>query len=64
MKRVNFLTEYYEDMLLEEIERYKEVAKRYAPYMCGNAIDLLEDVFNMNVLPEKVQTICNVKSPG
>lgn len=62
IRRVDFLTEYgcctdYEDMLPEEKERYKEVAQRYAPYMCGYAVDLLKGNFNINELPDKVQKL-------
>ncbi|MDR2022106.1 MAG: hypothetical protein LBQ71_02365 [Hungatella sp.] len=62
IKRVDFLTEYgcctdYEDMLPEEKEKYKEVAQRYTPYMCGYTVYLPEDNFNMNELPDKVKEL-------
>lgn len=62
IRRVDFLTEYgccidYEDMLPEEKERYKEVAQRYTPYMCGYTVNLPDDNFNINDLPDKVQKL-------
>uniref|UniRef100_UPI0032615FB7 hypothetical protein n=1 Tax=Clostridium sp. NkU-1 TaxID=1095009 RepID=UPI0032615FB7 len=62
IRRVDFLTKYgcctdYEDMLPEEKERYKEVALRYTPYMCGYAVELLDDNFNMNTLPDKAKEL-------
>lgn len=62
IRRVDFLTEYgcctdYEDMLPEEKERYKEVAQRYTPYMCGYTVSLPEDNFNMNEISDKIKEL-------
>lgn len=64
VRNVDFLTEFgcctedaNEDMLPEEKKRLKEVPQRYTPYIYGYAVNLPEDNFNMNRLPDKVQEL-------
>lgn len=64
VRSVEFLTEFGcctesidEEMLPEERKKLKEITQRYNPYICGYAIDLPEDKFNMYKLPEKMQDL-------